>query len=97
MKTSALRNLSPIKARDPQNNSARDWRPDGIVISSVLGSVAAEGAEGNTGGEASDDRSITVVQIGQNGEYLGTARPPAQTEGTCYKEPITGEAAGPRV
>ncbi|KAI9546561.1 hypothetical protein NQZ68_025723 [Dissostichus eleginoides] len=69
---------------------------DGIVISSVLGSVAAEGAEGTTGGEASDDSSITVVQIGQNGEYLGTARLPAQTEGTCYTEPITGEAAGPR-
>ncbi|KAI9539194.1 hypothetical protein NQZ68_009271 [Dissostichus eleginoides] len=31
--------------------------PDGIVISSVLGSVAAEGAEGTTGGEASDDSS----------------------------------------
>ncbi|KAI9523152.1 hypothetical protein NQZ68_030500 [Dissostichus eleginoides] len=71
--------------------------PDGIVISSVLGSVAAEGAEGTTGGEASDDSSITLAQIGQNGEYLGTARLPSQTEGTCYKEPITGEAAGPRV
>ncbi|KAI9518519.1 hypothetical protein NQZ68_036401 [Dissostichus eleginoides] len=57
--------------------------PDGIVISSVLGSMAAEGAEGTTGGEASDDSSITVVQIGQNGEYLGTARLPTQTEGTC--------------
>lgn len=54
----------------------------GIVITNVLAS-AAEGAEGNAGGEASDD-SITVVQIGQNGEYLGTARLPAQTEGTCY-------------
>ncbi|KAI9519188.1 hypothetical protein NQZ68_030720, partial [Dissostichus eleginoides] len=69
---------------------------DGIVISSVLGSVAAERAEGTTGGEASDDSSITVVQIGQKGEYLGK-RLPAQTEGTCYTEPITGEAAGPRV
>ncbi|KAI9523778.1 hypothetical protein NQZ68_024300 [Dissostichus eleginoides] len=58
--------------------------PDVIVISSV----AAEGAEGTTGGEASDDSSITVVQIGQNGEYLGTARLPAQTEATCYTEPI---------
>ena len=66
----------------------------GILISSVLGSVAAEGAEGTTGGEASDDSSITVVQ---NGEYLGTVRLPAQTEGTWYTEPITGEAAGPRV
>ncbi|KAM6949673.1 THAP domain-containing protein 11 [Lycodopsis pacificus] len=54
----------------------------GIVITNVLGSTA-EGAEGNAGGEASDD-SITVVQIGQNGEYLGTARLPAQSEGTCY-------------
>lgn len=52
----------------------------GIVIANVL-ATAAEGAEGNAGGEASDD-SITVVQIGQNGEYLGTARLPAQTEGT---------------
>lgn len=58
----------------------------GVVIASVLGSTA-EGAEGNAGGEASDD-SITVVQIGQNGEYLGTARLPAQSEGTCYTAPI---------
>lgn len=58
----------------------------GIVLASVLGSTA-EGAEGNAGGEASDD-SITVVQIGQNGEYLGTARLPAQSEGTCYTAPI---------
>ncbi|KAI9522383.1 hypothetical protein NQZ68_036299 [Dissostichus eleginoides] len=88
--------------------------PDGIVISSVLGSVAAEGAEGTTGGEPSDDSStvanrqglqegpvvidtvrhcssITVVQIGQNGEYLGTARLPAQTEGTCYRSPSPGK------
>ncbi|KAI9518428.1 hypothetical protein NQZ68_037182 [Dissostichus eleginoides] len=49
------------------------------MISSMLGSVAAEGAEGTTGGEASNDSSITVEQIGQNGEYLGTARLPAQT------------------
>lgn len=53
---------------------------------SVLGSTA-EGAEANAGGEASDD-SITVVQIGQNGEYLGTARLPAQSEGT-YGAPIS--------
>jgi len=38
----------------------------------VLGSVAAEGAEGTTGGEASDDSSITVLQIGQNGECLAS-------------------------
>lgn len=50
----------------------------GVVISNAEGN-----AEGNAGGEASDD-SITVVQIGQNGEYLGTARLPAQSEGTCY-------------
>lgn len=58
----------------------------GVVINSVLCSTA-EGAEGNAGGEASDD-SITVVQIGQNGEYLGTARLPAQSEGTCYTAPV---------
>ncbi|XP_062242385.1 THAP domain-containing protein 11 [Platichthys flesus] len=58
----------------------------GIVITSVLGNTA-EGAEGITGGEANDD-TITVVQIGQNGEYLGTARLPAPSEGTRYTAPI---------
>ncbi|CAJ1049152.1 THAP domain-containing protein 11 [Xyrichtys novacula] len=61
----------------------------GIVITNDLGSTA-EGAEGNTGGEASDD-TITVVQIGQNGEYLGTARLPAQSEGTFYAAPTASE------
>ncbi|XP_053275070.1 THAP domain-containing protein 11 [Pleuronectes platessa] len=58
----------------------------GIVLTNVLGNTA-EGAEGITGGEANDD-TITVVQIGQNGEYLGTARLPAPSEGTCYTAPI---------
>lgn len=58
----------------------------GIVLTNVLGNTV-EGAEGNTGGEAIDD-SITVVQIGQNGEYLGTARLPSQSEGTCYTAPV---------
>lgn len=60
----------------------------GMVLGtvSVLGSTV-EGAEANAGGEASDD-SITVVQIGQNGEYLGTARLPAQSEGTSYTAPV---------
>uniref|UniRef100_A0A3P9LXG5 THAP domain-containing protein 11 n=1 Tax=Oryzias latipes TaxID=8090 RepID=A0A3P9LXG5_ORYLA len=57
----------------------------GIVATSVLGNTAG-GAEGSIGGEAGDD-SITVVQIGQNGEYLGTARLPAQSEATCYSAP----------
>lgn len=61
-----------------------------VVTSSVLGSTA-EGAEANAGGEASDD-SITVVQIGQNGEYLGTARLPVQTEGTSYTGQVGGTA-----
>lgn len=61
-----------------------------VVTSSVLGSTA-EGAEANAGGEASDD-SITVVQIGQNGEYLGTARLPVQTEGTSYTGQVGGAA-----
>ncbi|KAM3624965.1 uncharacterized protein V6R79_004413 [Siganus canaliculatus] len=60
----------------------------GVVINSVLGNTAPEGAEANAGGEASDD-SITVVQIGQNGEYLGTARLPVQSEGTCYTSQIS--------
>ncbi|XP_077375699.1 THAP domain-containing protein 11 [Festucalex cinctus] len=50
----------------------------GVVINTVLGNTA-EGAEANAGGEANDD-SITVVQIGQNGEYLGTARLPVATD-----------------
>ncbi|XP_061671206.1 THAP domain-containing protein 11 [Syngnathoides biaculeatus] len=50
----------------------------GVVINTVLGNTA-EVAEANAGGEAIDD-SITVVQIGQNGEYLGTARLPVATE-----------------
>lgn len=58
----------------------------GIVVNTILGNTA-EGAEGNTGGEASDD-TITVVQIGQNGEYLGIAKLPTQPEGTCYAAPI---------
>ncbi|XP_029953682.1 THAP domain-containing protein 11 [Salarias fasciatus] len=62
----------------------------GIVVTSVLGNTA-EGAEGNAGGEANDD-SITVVQIGQNGEYLGTARLSAQPEGTCYSAPPVSSA-----
>ena len=56
----------------------------------MLGSVAAEGAEGTTGGEASDDSSITVVQIGQNGEYLGTARLPA-LRGLVTQSPSLGK------
>ncbi|KAK5927087.1 hypothetical protein CgunFtcFv8_022609 [Champsocephalus gunnari] len=60
-------------------------------MSSVLGSVAAEGAEGTTGGEASDDSSITVVQIGQNGEYLGTARLPHRLRGLVTRSPSPGK------
>ncbi|KAK2854081.1 hypothetical protein Q5P01_006742 [Channa striata] len=72
-------------AVENQRNGTGSARNYG-TSSSVLGNTA-EGAEGNAGGEASDD-SITVVQIGQNGEYLGTARLPAQAEGTCYTAPI---------
>ncbi|XP_072236582.1 THAP domain-containing protein 11 [Leuresthes tenuis] len=57
-----------------------------IIATSVLGNTAGV-AEGNAGGEAGDE-NITVVQIGQNGEYLGTARLPAQSEGTCYTAPV---------
>lgn len=61
----------------------------GIVLTGVLDG-AAVGAEGTAGGEASDD-GITVVQIGQNGEYLGTARLPAHSEGTCFHPAATEE------
>lgn len=55
----------------------------GMVISNLS---VPEGTEGTAGGEANNDE-ITVVQIGQNGEYLGTARLPIQSEGTCYTAP----------
>lgn len=60
----------------------------GIVATGVLGNTAG-GAEGSVGGEAGDE-SITVVQIGQNGEYLGTARLPSQSEAT-YTAPVEEE------
>ncbi|XP_021163454.2 THAP domain-containing protein 11 [Fundulus heteroclitus] len=59
----------------------------GIVATSLLGNTAGV-AEGTVGGEAKDD-SITVVQLGHHGEYLGTARLPgaarlpAQAEAGC--------------
>lgn len=56
----------------------------GIVISNLS---VPEGTEGTVGGGEANNQEITVVQIGQNGEYLGTARLPAQTEGT-YTAPI---------
>lgn len=62
----------------------------GIVITNVVSS-SAEAAEGNAGSETGDD-GITVVQIGQNGEYIGTARLPAQTEGSCYTAAIGSSA-----
>lgn len=69
-------------AAAPASAAAPAPAASGIVINTILGSTA-EGAEG---GEAGDD-TITVVQIGQNGEYLGTAKLPTQPEGTCYSAP----------
>ncbi|CAG5855345.1 THAP domain-containing protein 11 [Menidia menidia] len=69
-----------------------------IIATSVLGNTAGV-AEAGVGGEAGDD-NITVVQIGQNGEYLGTARLPLQSEGTCHTAPggvveITADDSSP--
>uniref|UniRef100_A0A3Q2YLB7 THAP domain-containing protein 11 n=1 Tax=Hippocampus comes TaxID=109280 RepID=A0A3Q2YLB7_HIPCM len=64
----------------------------GVVINTVLGNTA-EGAEANAGGEAIDD-SITVVQIGQNGEYLGTARLPVAAEAP-FTAPIGAVTSSP--
>ncbi|KAM9816635.1 THAP domain-containing protein 11 [Neosynchiropus ocellatus] len=58
----------------------------GMMLASVLGSTV-EGAEGTKGGEANDD-TITVVQIGHNGEYLGTARLPVLSEATAFARPL---------
>lgn len=78
-------------------NERRSRRGRGRKVSAAIPAPAASvpgntavGAEGNAGGEAVDE-SITVVQIGQNGEYLGTARMPVQSEGTCYSAPVEVE------
>ncbi|XP_061599975.1 THAP domain-containing protein 11 [Cololabis saira] len=67
-----------------------------VPAASVL-AIAVGGGEGGVAGEGEDD-SITVVQIGQNGEYLGTARLPTKSEET-FTAPVeedeeSGEAAG---
>lgn len=56
----------------------------GLVINSVLANTA-EVTEG--------DETITVVQIGHNGEYLGTAKLPSATEGIAYTDPAGDPAA----
>lgn len=58
----------------------------GLVLNSVLASTAEVAAAG-VGGEVGDD-TITVVQIGHNGEYLGTAKLPAASEGIAYTAPV---------
>lgn len=59
----------------------------GIVINSVLASTADVAG---VGGEAGDE-TITVVQIGHNGEYLGTAKLPAASEGITYAATVDHE------
>ncbi|KAM4630262.1 THAP domain-containing protein 11 [Polymixia lowei] len=59
----------------------------GIVITNVI-STASEAPEGNTGTEATAD-NITVVQIDQNGEYIGTASLPLQSDRTCYTAAVS--------
>uniref|UniRef100_H3CV88 THAP domain-containing protein 11 n=1 Tax=Tetraodon nigroviridis TaxID=99883 RepID=H3CV88_TETNG len=81
--------LFPLRGvNERRNRRSRGRKASGVVINTILGNTA-EDAEGSIGGEASDD-TITVVQIGQNGEYLGTAKLPTQAEGTCYPAPIDG-------
>lgn len=84
-----LRGVNERRSRRGRGKKASSAAPapaaaatPGVVITSVLANTA-EGAEGNAGGEANDD-TITVVQVGQNGEYLGTARLPVHPEGTSY-------------
>lgn len=83
-----------VSAAAPATPATAATATSNVVITSVLGNTAG-GAEGTTGGEAIDD-TITVVQIGQNGEYLGTARLPVKQEGTANAAPAgaTGELAG---
>lgn len=61
--------------------------PTTIVITNVV-STATEAAEGNTGTETSTNNH-TVVQIDQNGEYIGTANLPAQVDRTCYSAAVS--------
>lgn len=63
--------------------------PSGMMLASVLGSTV-EGAEEPKGGGGNDD-TITVVQIGHNGEYLGTARLPVLSEANAFTRPLEDE------
>lgn len=56
----------------------------GLVINSVLANTA-EVAEG--------EETITVVQIGHNGEYLGTAKLPSATEGIAFTADDASDSA----
>ncbi|KAM3877231.1 THAP domain-containing protein 11 [Diretmus argenteus] len=62
----------------------------GIAITNVV-SNASDLADGNAGSETSAE-SITIVQIGQNGEYIGTASLPAQSDRTCYTAEVGNSA-----
>ncbi|XP_047219122.1 THAP domain-containing protein 11 [Girardinichthys multiradiatus] len=77
-----LRGVNERRSRRGRGRKLAAFVPaPGIVATSVLGNTAGV-VEGTIGGEAGDE-NITVVQIGHNGEYLGTARLPAPAEGTC--------------
>uniref|UniRef100_A0A8C5I6V2 THAP domain-containing protein 11 n=1 Tax=Gouania willdenowi TaxID=441366 RepID=A0A8C5I6V2_GOUWI len=78
--------LFPLRGVNERRIRRGRGRKASTAAPAMLGNTA-EGAEGNTGGEASDD-TITVVQIGHNGEYLGTARLTTQSEGACYGPPV---------
>uniref|UniRef100_A0A3B3WRK5 THAP domain-containing protein 11 n=1 Tax=Poecilia mexicana TaxID=48701 RepID=A0A3B3WRK5_9TELE len=81
-----LRGVNERRSRRGRGRKLTNSAPaPGIVATSVLGNTAGI-VEGTIGGEVGDD-SITVVQIGNNGEYLGTARLPAQAEGPCNCTP----------
>lgn len=85
--------LFPLRGvNERRSRRGRGRKVSAAVPASITNVLAntTDGAEGGAGGEAGDD-TITVVQIGQNGEYLGTARLPAQSDGTCYTAPVEGQ------
>ncbi|XP_046898031.1 THAP domain-containing protein 11 [Hypomesus transpacificus] len=86
----------------PLSSPKRCSTPAGnIVITNVVSSahIAAETAGSDTGTNSNSDNP--VVQIDQNGEYIGTASLPAQGDGTCLKAVVssstdlTGETLSP--
>lgn len=72
--------LFPLRGvNERRSRRGRARRVSAATSGLVINSVLANTAEVPVG-----DETITVVQIGHNGEYLGTAKLPSVTEGIAY-------------